>query len=531
MQPKPNPNLPELSWAGGLARRADRGLAAVHNIQLEASATYWFERGCALKLSQEWEGARYCFTRATSLDPWLCRAWLFNALANCYLDDLDACYICIIQAYLMGVVEPVRWLVDALDKEELKLLHTKVERRFLTGEVIIYTGWLPFDWSVLTSKEEASRFVHKILAGSIIIYAIWVSKGGYYSQYDCNDNDFTGGLGSRSQVVALGDLLNRIFDCSGIASDYYSPCPAEGRLCIKYVKDAAGNSMRTDEMEMKDCSLKYLFTPQQLQLLVDVTASLLGSARKRLPRFYQRVAEAGYGSAYASFHVGEALIQEKKYDEAIAALQYAVCNEPKFNASAVYWKYLATASLHDLVLPYCTDALAYMAKQGQPLPPPAETGAALSYLEKSASLTKDDPAAWVAAGNTCLWHERNSQQAVACYQTAVAQCRVIGGREILLPKIWALYNCARAYFELDCVTQAREVYRSLALTLNCILRAYHGAESFAGKEREKYESYLVASEAAELADLLTCGQTVEFLTIHNRSMFRSDFDATEAVAA
>ena len=532
MQPNPNPNLPELSRAGSIARRADRSLAAVHSIQLEASATYWFERGCGFKLGQHWEGARYCFSMATNIDPWLCEAWLLNALATCHLNDLNACYVCIIQAYVTGVTEEVGWIGNCLSDNELDLLQTKVDRYFLTGRVLDYCfdlGEWPFDWSSLNSGEEATGFLNKILAATVIIYAVWVKEGGCYSYYNERDNDFTGGFGNEGQLAALGRLLDRILDCSGIINEFYYPCPKEGRQIIRFEKDSADNPVSVTRME--DRSLKHLFTPQQMQALVDIMASLLGGAQMELPRFYRRIVEAGYGSAYASFHTGKALIREEKYVEAAEALLYAARYEPKLNASAVYWRYLATAMLHNSVLPYETDALTYEAEELQSLLDPVETGAALNYLEKSASLTKEDPAVWVTAGNARLWYERNFQQAVSCYQTAIAQCRIIGGQNVLIPKMWALYNCARAYFELDCVTQALEAYRSLALTLNCILRAYYREESFAGKEQERYRSYLVATDAKGLADLLTCGEKVDFVSNHSYSMFRTDFDAAEAVAA
>lgn len=145
---QPNPNLPEPSRAGNLARRAEVGLNAVHNIQLEASVHHWFERGSKHKAALEWEAARFCFYKALSIDQWHCRAWLFNAVANCMLENAEEFQACIVQAYLKGVFEPERWFVSALTKPEWELIQKKVKRRYLTGQVLDYNynmgGW-PFD--------------------------------------------------------------------------------------------------------------------------------------------------------------------------------------------------------------------------------------------------------------------------------------------------------------------------------------------------------------------------------------------------
>ncbi|TYZ06103.1 hypothetical protein FY528_19445 [Hymenobacter lutimineralis] len=507
---QPNPNLPEPRSIGNLTRRAEVGLNAVHNIQLEASAHYWFERGNKHKAALEWDAARYCFYKALSIDKWHYRAWLFNAVANCMLDNAEEFYACIVQAYLKGVFEPDRWFVSALEKSEWELIQKKVKRRYLTCQVLDYNydyGEWPFDWTSLDSFEKSTSFLNKILAAAIVIYNVWLGKGGYYSQYDENDNDFSGGFYEKAQPIALGELIDRVLDCSGIATEFYSPCPKEGRSVWK--QDAQGKYFETTEFE--DRSLTKLFPREELQNLFDVTASLIGGARMRLSLFHKRIEEAGYNSAYTNFHLGLSLLRLEKYAEAVEAFEYARAFEPRFNESSLFWCEVAAAKLQNYRVIWDSDAIEYHRVESKDLLKQSDVQEAIKCLEKAASLSRNEPIKWIAAGNAVLWYQNDFTKGVAYYQTAIALCKEVVNEEMILPKLWAQYNCSRACFAMGFDSQALNIYHSLALTLNVILGEYYGKDSV---DKSSYEDQLVSLNVTNIDDLIECRQTIKFISEH-----------------
>ena len=116
-----NPLLPALrADTPGLLRRAGSLIGAVHGIQQEASAEYWFEQGVKHKELSDWLQARFCFDKAVALDDWHSSSWLFNAFVNCQLKQEVRTNECLVNAHLRGVLKPEAWFTSELNESDFK---------------------------------------------------------------------------------------------------------------------------------------------------------------------------------------------------------------------------------------------------------------------------------------------------------------------------------------------------------------------------------------------------------------------------
>lgn len=98
-----NPLLPALRPdTHGLLRRTGGLINAVRDIQQDASAGHWYERGIAFKAVGDWLQAALCFNRVVALANAHWRGWLQAGQASAHLNQVEECRAALIGAEMYG---------------------------------------------------------------------------------------------------------------------------------------------------------------------------------------------------------------------------------------------------------------------------------------------------------------------------------------------------------------------------------------------------------------------------------------------
>ena len=405
---------------------------------------------------------------------------------------------------MRGIVKEDWDVKDILTNDEWLIIRKEVRPSYLNNSVLSFAfdrGEHPFNWQSISNEQEATEFIYKILAASVL---------SYYDDYDFRTDwntgtrheigSFFGDWDTLSQPSALGDLIDKIFFSNGILSESYYPCSNEEGTYVKFFINHTRDEVKVPTM--KNCTLLHIFSQNDIELLITVTASFLNRIKYRTIHYQDRVKALGFDNAQIRFFAGINYLENKQFDKAIAELEVCLSIEEKFALCSSLWLNLAKAKAANCLISWASDASNYSAEELKAVVPLAEVEAAITYLEKAATLKRSNICNWLCAANNVVWHLRDFNRAKSLYKVAFAIIES-ESEEMLLPKLWAMLNYAKILFDLDYVDEAKVMAESLLSLVEKVLKLYYSKEDYSLSSWER-------NVPAEIL-LANCTKWVEFV--------------------